>query len=305
MDCADAGAAIEPSANAETAIARMIDFMTFLQVGTQRNNGEVMYRLAIALFALSLVPARAFAWGSEGHRIVAEIAEQHLEPATAKRVRDLLFVENSTSLAAMANWADQIKPQRRETALWHFVDIPISAPAYDPARDCAGGNCVVSKIEQFAATLHDTSAPPQTRLEALKFLAHFVGDAHQPLHASDNNDRGGNEVHVTFNGHRSNLHAVWDTGILAPAVNDDERSCALGLHRQITLAETASWQTGTPAEWANESHAIAVKLIYAGLAHSGTLPADYERTALPVIDEQRERAGIRLAVLLDQALNKS
>ena len=143
-----------------------------------------MRRLAIVLVVASLVPSRTFAWGSEGHSIVAEIAEQHLEPGTTKQVRDLLALENSTSLADVANWADHIRRQRPETASWHFVDIPITAPFYDPARDCAGGNCVVAKIEQFAKELHDTSPPPGERLEALKFLVHFAGDVHQPLHAS-------------------------------------------------------------------------------------------------------------------------
>ena len=106
-----------------------------------------MRRLAIVLIGAALAPTQAFAWGSEGHRIVAEIAEQHLEPATARQVRDLLAIENSTSLPDVANWADQIRRQRSETASWHFVDIPISAPAYDPSRDCLGGNCVVAKIE--------------------------------------------------------------------------------------------------------------------------------------------------------------
>src|SRR5690242_4567980 len=101
-----------------------------------------MGRLAIVLIVASLIPTQAFAWGSEGHRIVAEIAEQHLEPTTAKQVRDLLALENSTTLADVANWADKIRHQRSETASWHFVDIPINAEAYDISRDCVGGNCV-------------------------------------------------------------------------------------------------------------------------------------------------------------------
>ncbi|HWE76114.1 MAG TPA: S1/P1 nuclease [Stellaceae bacterium] len=261
-----------------------------------------MRRLAIVLIVTSLIPAQAFAWGSEGHRIVAEIAEQRLEPDTAKQVRDLLAIENSTSLADVANWADQIRPQRAETASWHFVDIPINADAYDASRDCAGGNCVVAKIEQFASELHDTSLPPQERLESLKFLVHFVGDVHQPLHASDNNDRGGNKVRVVFEGHRTNLHAVWDTGILAPAVNGDERAYALQLNKEIRLLQVTEWPKASPEQSANESHAIAVSMIYGKLAHSDTLPSEYERDTLPIVNERLERAGIRLAATLNDAL---
>jgi hypothetical protein len=266
------------------------------------HTGALMRRLAIVFLMFSLVPTRAFAWGSEGHRIVAEIAEQHLEPNTAKQVRDLLAIENSTTLADVANWADQIRPQRRETASWHFVDIPVSAAGYDAARDCAGGNCVVAKIEQFTAELRDKSLSPRDRLEALKFLVHFVGDVHQPLHASDNNDRGGNEVRVTFGVRRTNLHAVWDTGILAPAVNGDERAYALQLDKRISPQQIAQRSKGSPEQWANESHEIAVSLIYGKLAHSGKLPADYASETLPTINQQLLDAGLRLSFLLNEAL---
>jgi hypothetical protein len=258
--------------------------------------------LIYIVLIVAAAPASALAWGSEGHRIVAEIAERHLEPVTARQIRDLLAIDNETSLADVANWADQIRRQRPETAPWHFVDIPISSAGYDAARDCAGGDCVVAKIEDFATELQNQSLPIRQRLEALKFLVHFVGDVEQPLHASDNDDRGGNEVRVEFLGHRTNLHSVWDSGILAPAVSGDERGYALRLDVQITSAEAARWQTGMVEEWANESHAFAATLIYGKQPHSGTLPASYESAALPVVDEQLERAGIRLAMMLNRSL---
>jgi hypothetical protein len=257
------------------------------------------------LILLSLVPARAFAWGSEGHRIIAEIAEQYLEPETVRQVRALLDIENATTPADVASWADQIRPQHRETAPWHFVDIPISAPGYDATRDCAGGNCVVAKIEDFVAEFRNRSLPGPERLDALKFVVHFVGDLHQPLHASDDNDRGGNEVRVEFLGHRTNLHAVWETAILAPAVSGDERGYALRLVRDITPEKIAAWQAGTTIDWANESHAVAMITIYGRLPHdAGTLPEAYENAALPLVNEQLERAGVRLAFVLNRALQE-
>jgi S1/P1 Nuclease len=122
-----------------------------------------------ALVLVLTVPNPALAWGSEGHRIVAEIAEQHLEPAVARQVRELLAIENATTLAQVSTWADEIRPQRRETAPWHFVDIPIRPPAgtpaaYDAVRDCPRGDCVVAAIGHFAAVLRDNSAPPRERL---------------------------------------------------------------------------------------------------------------------------------------------
>jgi hypothetical protein len=130
-----------------------------------------------------LHPTSALAWGSEGHYIVAEIAEQHLDPTTTKQIRELLSIEANTSLADFANWAYQIRRQRPETASWHFVDIPITAAGYDAVRDSAGRNCVVEKIKQFADELQNSGLPALQRLEALKFVVHFVGDLHQPLYA--------------------------------------------------------------------------------------------------------------------------
>jgi hypothetical protein len=261
-----------------------------------------MRRLAIVLIVAFLMPTRAFAWGSEGHRIIAEIAEQHLEPDTAKRVRDLLAIENNTSLADIANWADQIRRQRRDTAPWHFVDIPVDASTYDPARDCRRRSCIVAQLDRFIAVLRRSSAPSRERLEALKFVVHFVGDLHQPLHAADNDDRGGNDVHVIFSGHRTNLHAVWDSGLLAPVVNGDERAYALRLAHAITPNQIRQWQNGSTVAWVNESHGIAVEEIYGKLAHdAGRLPASYERQALSMVNEQLERAGVRLAYVLNVA----
>jgi hypothetical protein len=260
----------------------------------------------LTMFALPLLSATdARAWGSEGHRVIAEIAEQYLEPTTARRVRELLTVENATTLAEISNWADQIRGQRRSTAPWHFVDIPISSSAYDKDRDCPHGDCVVAKIDQFVLALRDPDLDPYRRLEALKFVVHFVGDLHQPLHASDNGDRGGNEIRVEFMGRRTNLHAVWDSGILSPAVRGDERSYALRLVHSMSAAQIKAWSNGDPQSWTNDSHDVAVRFIYGTLPHgSGVLPESYAYEALPLVDRQLQKAGIRLAVTLNSALSR-
>jgi hypothetical protein len=189
----------------------------------------------LTAFLLTLATTtQVWAWGSEGHRIVAEIAEQYLEPETAHQIRDLLAIENTSGLADVANWADQIRQQRRDTASWHFVDIPINAAGYDATRDCPRNDCVVAKTDEFVAQLRDRSLPARPRLEALKFVVHFIGDIHQPLHAADNGDRGGNEIHVRYPRRKTNLHAVWDSGILEPVVRGDDRDCALYVAHQIT-----------------------------------------------------------------------
>jgi hypothetical protein len=105
--------------------------------------------------------------------------------------------------------------------------------------------------------LGDKAAPPRQRLDALKFVVHFVADVHQTLHCSDDGDKGGNAIHVTFMGHRTNLHAVSDSGMLAPAVQGDERAYALRLVRSIKPDDFDRWRGGSPADWATESYGVA------------------------------------------------
>jgi hypothetical protein len=266
-------------------------------------------RTFVVILTLLAIPTKCLAWGFEAHRVIAEIAEQYLEPQTARQIRGLLAIENATTLAEVSTWADEIRPQHPETRPWHFVDIPIHPEAGEPkgyvaARDCPNDDCVVAKIEQFARVMADQQAPERQRLEALKYVVHFVADVHQPLHASNNNDRGGNGVAVTFMGHQTNLHAVWDSGIIGPAVKGDERSYAMQLTREITRTERRRWARGSAISWANESNKIAARIIYGKLPHSGTLPGTYETDALPTVNTQLERAGVRLAMVLNASLRQ-
>ena len=187
--------------------------------------------VSLLLFASMIFGGQALAWGPEGHAIIAEIAEARLEPAARTQVAQLLSLEDHQHLDEVASWPDAVRPRRPETAPWHFVDIPLTATAYDANRDCVGGDCVVAQIQRFAAVLGDRNAAPQDRLEALKFLVHFVGDIHQPLHCETDltnfpppqGDRGGNDIHLTYF-HRSNQFACgvgWWSDRASPA-------CSLG-----------------------------------------------------------------------------
>jgi hypothetical protein len=212
-----------------------------------------IYTTALLLFLGSCLPA--LAWGRQGHIIVAEIAEQYLEIKTVKQVRDLLALQNVATLADVSIWADQIRLQRPETAPWHYVNIPGHVPPGEPsayvfARDCPRGDCVVGKIDDFVRVLGASqSSSASERLEALKFIVHFVADIHQPLHCIKDN-RGGNEIRVVSNGKPANLHTVWDTSILAAAVQyGTERDYALGLVRALTDSETAGWRDSSSEDW--------------------------------------------------------
>jgi hypothetical protein len=267
-----------------------------------------MKALSITVAVFLWVTGNAFAWGDEGHRIIADIAEQYLEPEAAHQVRELLAIENATTLAEVSTWADQIRGQRRETARWHYVNIPIHPPAgtkpgYVPDRDCPRGECVVAVTDRFIGVLRDKARSQRERLEALKFVVHFIADIHQPLHCANNDDRGGNDVRVIFLGRHTNLHAAWDWGILEPAVQGDERGYAMRLFKGIDATDAETWKRGSPGDWATESFKIARAKIYGEMKpEARTLELFHETEFLPVVNEQLEKAGVRLATVLNHAL---
>ena len=174
------------------------------------------------------IVGQAFGWGQEGHAIVAEIAQRRLDPQTLAKIETLLKSEApsldapSVALASIGSWADDYRAQHPGTANWHFVDILYERGTYDPGVDCKpdpkAGDCIINAIDRARKTLADCGKPAEDRTEALKFLVHFVGDVHQPLHTADRNDHGGNDVQVTFFGQPMKLHAVWDTGLIMHTV---------------------------------------------------------------------------------------
>ena len=137
-------------------------------------------------------PTLGFGWGREGHEVVALIAGQNMSPAALKRARAIL---GGASLEQVANWADEYQHDHRETGPWHYIDIPLSDSKIDMAHDCPNRQCVTAHTEHFLSVLKDPNAAPATKAEALKFVIHFVGDLHQPLHDEDDGDKGGNDRH--------------------------------------------------------------------------------------------------------------
>ena len=206
---------------------------------------RITVRTVVAGLAGVLFSTQAWAWGNEGHQIIAYIAASQLTPKARAEVGQLLGGDAESAMVRASTWADEIRPHRRETSRWHYVDIPIGSAGYDAGRDCLADDCVVGQIERDEKIIGARQLMPAIRSEALRFLIHFVGDLHQPLHASNNQDRGGNEVKVLFQGRRTNLHAIWDTPVVR-ALGDDSRSTALSLEREITQSDTHRWQSGDP-----------------------------------------------------------
>jgi hypothetical protein len=172
-------------------------------------NSDMTRRAFVAV--LLIFPAVCLAWGGEGHQIVALIAEDHLTPRAKAAVTELLDGAHISD-AEVASWADEVRRQRSNTAPWHYVNIPHDAGAFDQVRDGNNVNNVIDAIDAQLKVLADKAAPREKRQEALKFVVHFMGDIHQPLHCADRNgDKGGNKRLVFFLDRRKavSLHSVW------------------------------------------------------------------------------------------------
>jgi hypothetical protein len=264
--------------------------------------------VAFSLMLVLVLTGRGLAWGGEGHQVVALVAENHLTEAAKAGMHQLLGDDVNISDAEVCNWADQIRRERRQTAPWHYVNIPTTAPSYDAVRDGNGGDNVIDAIGRFERVLADGAAPKEDRAEALKFLVHFVGDIHQPLHCADRNgDRGGNGRLVFYLERKRavSLHSVWDTWLLRGYIGRTRiADYADALDAQIKPDDAKAWRDGTPEQWANEAHAIARQHVYAAVSEDGPPPKldqQHVDNPRPVVEHQLEKAGLRLAAVLNAA----
>ena len=292
--------------------------------------------VVLLLGSMGCLCGQAFGWGDDGHRIIAAVAEQQLTPAVRAKVRALLAGDatglTGPSLAAQATWADKWRDSDRNTTReryertreWHYVNIPISSTASDatiaaachgrpplPAGTPASAGppraCLIDKIDQFIAELRNPNTPPAERRLALQFLLHLVGDLHQPLHAGDDGDRGGNDKKIGLPGFNpDNLHQFWDTTVVRRLGPRPER-VARELGRNVSPAQRREWSRGTPTDWARESAGVARTSTYARLPTPGddgrrTLTPAYVAQATSAAKQQLSKAGVRLAWVLNAAL---
>lgn len=272
----------------------------------------VAMRLLFPVSLLFAIPQQGWAWGPEGHAIIAQIAQRYLSPQARRRIDEL--IGPGVSLAWISNWADDVRQERPQTYNWHFVNIPLNVPSYNPVRDCRQdperGDCIIAAIARLRAQLTSPHTTTQGKREALKFLVHLIADLHQPLHTI-REEHGGNDRAVRFfagPGSASvpaprvdtNLHAVWDGGLI--------RHCAPGWSSYIAHLQS-EWMPGrdlnalskgTVIEWAEETHRAAKRILESAPANAN-LGERYVVRALPVLDRQLVVAGLRLARVLNEA----
>lgn len=307
---------------------------------------------ALALLAALASPPAARAWGCQGHEIVALIAEANLNPRALATANDILknavldpgvnryCKEDVDAFAQASTWADDIRQVRPQDSPWHFIDIPRGASRADMEKYCPQDTgCILSALRAQLEILKSPNADAKSRGDALKFVIHFIGDMHQPLHDVDNNDHGGNCVPVAFFGaqpqlrnpqsesYAPNLHGVWDTDILVRSMNSETvQQIAADLEKKF--AQQVADLKKQPADfdaWAWQSHELAEQVVYGKLpvldpaeqpvkintcaddnhvaqrmlALHEDLEQPYEEVSAPVIDEQLAHAGARLAAVLN------
>jgi hypothetical protein len=334
------------------AVARL-SFSLLRRDGLDRNFPRAGLFFSLLFFAVISLPAPARAWGCEGHQVISLLAEKHLTPHALTMVKKILAegpIDPSLSryckeggldaLADASTWPDDIRPMRPETAPWHYIDIPLGTARREVGKFChPKESCVTRAITDHLAILHSADSQPQRRADALRFLIHFVGDVHQPLHAATNNDQGGNCVPVAFfdarpqfrnpqtESYAPNLHGVWDTNILERATSGKTVDQVAAELDEAFRKQIVRWQKGSPDvdAWAWESYQIAVKNVYGKLPtripveapqpvmsctddnHVSTqmlklnerIEEQYQDMAVPVIRQRLARAGARLAMVLN------
>src|SRR5262245_4504213 len=293
------------------------------------------FAVSVGLVTLMLQPAPALAWGNEGHRIVCQIAFERLTPQAKALVTAIAADRHNVedpfrdcpsctenhpddgrfmTFQDGCTWADESRRDTfKDTYEYHFINVPKGATSLDLARDCAALDCVLVGIQR---NLRYVALPPgpsprekERRVLALRFLSHFVGDLHQPLHLGFAEDAGGNLLNVQWRTGPTTvpktLHAVWDSAIMQRANLTTEADGTV-LNNQITAAQLAAWQNFDIAGWAEESFDRALSHAYrqpngSPVIEGSVLGDDYFNAARAVVVERLQQAGVRLAHLINAA----
>jgi hypothetical protein len=274
---------------------------------------------AMALAALtSFIAVPAWAWGPEGHSIVAEIAQRRLTrdaPAIMSKIQSILGP--GVSMASIASWADDYRVDHPETEFWHFVDIPIKVNDYDPAKVCEAsdeGDCIVAELDRLKREVRCAKGDQQQ--QALKFAIHFVGDIHQPLHTVAEEEGGLDlRVHVRMHGEckncpdlpvEDNLHVVWDSTLIKKTVRSWGSYVSRLEAGWLTSPDAQKPVIDDPAQWAVETHKTAQKIWALTPRNRSRIPNlkdHYYVKVLPILDQQLGLAALRLTLFLTDALS--
>lgn len=262
------------------------------------------------IFAMIFFSAQVFAWGPTGHRVVGEIAQDYLSATAFTKINQIL---GHQSLSRVSTWPDEIKSEPEtysHTYNWHFTDWSDDAHEHDETNSQGK---LLSSIKEQVDVLKNPAATLPSKNFALKFIVHLIGDLHQPLHVGNGLDQGGNFCKVLFHGKEMSLHALWDEGMI-----DFTKLSFTELTRYVSQGRTQedrnNWRKGSVIDWALESKNIRAELypadaerycrrdIPVGVAEMPKLGYAYSYKFVPVIEKRLYQAGLRLAVVLNEAL---
>ncbi|MGI4871335.1 MAG: S1/P1 nuclease [Janthinobacterium lividum] len=260
-----------------------------------------MKKLLLPLLLLAALPLRLWAWGVEGHRAIGTIAEHHLTSKARQQVATLLGTQ---TLTLVSTQPDEMRylPEYKETAPWHYVNTALGLP-HDQYIQAVKGqtgpnayNILLQKIKE----MRDPALSREKRAEALIFVVHIVGDVHQPMHTGRAEDKGGNDIKMTYRGKDTNLHSLWDSGLI-----DYLGLTYTEMGQQYSVAVPdplrKQWQASTdPAEWLFESYTSATQL-YAEAAQNPNPDFRYFPAHYDLMKQRIEQAGVRLAAVLNEA----
>lgn len=276
--------------------------------------------LHIFLFSVIASVQPSDAWGKEGHFMVCKIAEQYLTDKAASAVQDLLPAVAEGELASVCSWADQMRFRYHWASPLHYINTP-GVCNYKYSRDCHNSYgekdmCVAGAVNNYTSQLLNYKDPSNTYnlTESLMFLAHFVGDIHQPLHAGFEADEGGNTIIVHWYRRKSNLHHVWDVSIIETAMkdfyNNDLDTMIQAIQMNITSDEINEWtcngkSSACTDKYASESIGLACNYAYKDVDQDSTLGDDYFFSRLPVVEERISQGGVRLAAILNKIFDAS
>lgn len=252
-------------------------------------NQFVFIFLLISNFSLT-----AADWGQTGHRVIGQVAQQHLTPTTAQAITELL---NGQSLAFVSTYADEIRSDEsfRRYAPWHYVNIPLDKKYGEVAPNPKGD--VVQAIKNCIQVLQDPDSDKDDKAFHLRLLVHFIGDVHQPMHVGRAEDRGGNDIAIYWFGKKSNLHRLWDSQLIDHyQMSYTELAQNLPYYEADNLKEIVE----TPLlDWVAESQYHA-KDIYAQTQPEQRLGYTYHYQYFGLVRDRLQKAGLRLAYILNE-----
>jgi hypothetical protein len=265
----------------------------------------ILHVIALGISVTGAREATRAAWSLNVHAVVCEIAWQHLDDATKQFVRDVRRADPDAgpTFSGSCAWADTVRnTTHRATYQYHFINVDRGSPAIDWPRDCGAYDCVTAAVVRYARYLAETPrsrADSLRRADALKFLGHFVGDLHQPMHAGFRDDLGGNLTAVQWGGANPNLHAVWD-GFLPGRAQTTTVADGVRLAGEVTDEERLAWRNVDVLGWTAESYQVTATQAY-DFGTDPDLSGSYATRMSPIVVERLKQAGVRLAWLIQHA----